>query len=484
MSSVTLINPPERMRVWAGIPQAMAYGVYCFPPLGLMYLQAAIEKRTSHRCDIYDPVIDNLDHPAFDRGLRRYDLDIVGISAYTHSLPDVQMSIQAVRRHNPDARIILGGPHPIMFPEQAAGLKGIDAICTGDGDETFVEVVERWSKGKSLEGVEGVWWKGKDQELHRNPNRPQRRELDAMPWPDRSRSRYRDYWVPGTKAPRVSTALTSYGCPHNCPFCFTHKKQYRVRDIDNILDEMEHCVSLDIKEMFFVDDLFTPNAKWATRFSQAVKERGIQFDWGYKTTVNGTTREQIRACREAGCTKIHFGVESTHDISLETYRKHCTTEEVKQVFRWCREEGVRSVAYIMIGGPEDTSMDQVRRNIDGALALDAEYAVFAVYSPYPGTEAFDEGARKGLYAPDCWDRLMADPLCGVDVPVCWEEHLSREELLQLLKECHRRFYLRPQVIARNLKHLASMQEFKRLARGALSIAQLEMMNAASRGAPV
>ena len=41
---ITLINPPEKLRVWAGIPKAHAHGVYCFPPLGLMYIQAAIEK--------------------------------------------------------------------------------------------------------------------------------------------------------------------------------------------------------------------------------------------------------------------------------------------------------------------------------------------------------------------------------------------------------------------------------------------------------
>ena len=43
---ITLINPPEQLRVWAGIPKAMAHGVYCFPPLGLMYMQASVEART------------------------------------------------------------------------------------------------------------------------------------------------------------------------------------------------------------------------------------------------------------------------------------------------------------------------------------------------------------------------------------------------------------------------------------------------------
>ena len=60
----------------------------------------------------------------------------------------------------------------------------------------------------------------------------------------------------------VTTAITSRGCPHSCPFCLTYKKQYRIRDFDNILDEIEDCVSLGITEVHFIDDLFTPNSQW------------------------------------------------------------------------------------------------------------------------------------------------------------------------------------------------------------------------------
>ena len=90
---ITLINPPERLRVWAGIPKAHAHGVYCFPPLGLMHIQAGVEKRSHYVADICDPVVDDLDYPDFEQMLKRYPLDLVGISTYTHSLPDVQMTI-------------------------------------------------------------------------------------------------------------------------------------------------------------------------------------------------------------------------------------------------------------------------------------------------------------------------------------------------------------------------------------------------------
>jgi hypothetical protein len=138
----------------------------------------------------------------------------------------------------------------------------------------------------------------------------------------------------------------------------------------------------------------------------------------------------------------------------------------------------------MIGGPHETSPHDIEMNLEEMLKLDADYAAFAIYTPYPGTEAFEEGARLGLYPADCWDRLMKDPLCGAKVPVCWEQYLSAAQLLELLKLCHRRFYFRPRFVARQLRQLQSLSELKRLVNGALSLLKLERTTAASPDAPV
>lgn len=481
--STTLIQPPERLRVWAGIPKAHAHGVYIFPPLGLMHLQAAVEKRSSHRVEICDPVVDDLDYPDFEQLLTRYDLDLVGITTYTHSLPDVQQTINTVKKLNPKAKIVLGGPHPNMFPEYAIQLEGADAILTGDGEDAFLEMVERFDKGKDWSGIAGLWWKDGG-EVHKNEERPSTKNLTAYPWPDRSRVRYRDYYLPGTQEPIMTTAITSRGCPHSCPFCLTYKKQYRIRDIEDILDEAEHCLSLGITEIMYIDDLFTPNSQWVLKFTDGIERRGLKFKWSYKTTIAGTTREQIRRCRETGCTKIHFGVESANNEGLDAWGKHCDTDDVHRVFKWCREEGVKSVAYIMLAGPHERSMEAAVRNVDEAIKLDADFAVFAVFSPYPGTDSFAEGAKMGLYEADVWDKLMKDPLCGVEVPVAWEEHLSRDEILELLKIAHRKFYMRPRFLARQVMGLQTGAEFKRLAGGALSLLKLELLKSSSRTAPV
>ncbi len=482
--SITLINPPEKLRVWAGVSESMTYGVYCFPPLGLMYIQAALEKSTGFQCEIYDAVVDDLNHDDFAKGLDKYDLDIVGVSCYTHSLPDVQMSINSVKKRNPNAVVILGGPHPIMFPEYSIELLNVDIICTGDGDDVFIDLIKALEKGDSLETVNGIWFKDSSGQVVKNQPRKETRDLTWQTWPDRRRTRYQDYWVPGSQQPLVTTAITSRGCPHSCPFCFTYTKSYRMRDIDNILDEIEDCISIGITEIFFVDDLFTPNSQWAMKFCDTIERRSLKFNWGYKTTISGTTREQIRRCKETGCTKMHFGVESMDNEGLDEHDKHCDTDDVHRVFQWCREEGLRSVAYIMIGGPHERTKDDILRNLDGVMKLNPDYAAFAIYTPYPNTPTFERGAELGLYNADCWDKLMRDPLCGEKVPVCWEEHLSNEELLDLLKICHRRFYFRPTFIVKSLFKLKSTAELKRLSSSALSLLKMELLSTDSHEAPV
>ena len=66
-----------------------------------MYIQAAIEKRSNYIAEIIDPVVTDIDYPEFETMLRKYPLDLVGISAYTHSLPDVQQTINLVERSIP-----------------------------------------------------------------------------------------------------------------------------------------------------------------------------------------------------------------------------------------------------------------------------------------------------------------------------------------------------------------------------------------------
>ena len=90
----------------------------------------------------------------------------------------------------------------------------LDAITTGDGEDAFVEIVEAYNAGRSLEGIEGVWFKDKSGQIIKNRERKSTKSLDAYPWPDRSRTRYQEYYLPMTQrlvAERFASDIEHFG---------------------------------------------------------------------------------------------------------------------------------------------------------------------------------------------------------------------------------------------------------------------------------
>ena len=72
--------------------------------------------------------------------------DLVGLSSMTQYSSTVHEIISVVRRINPQAYIVWGGIHPIIYPEDA--IKHADAVCTGEGEFAFQIFLELFNNGK------------------------------------------------------------------------------------------------------------------------------------------------------------------------------------------------------------------------------------------------------------------------------------------------------------------------------------------------
>jgi radical SAM superfamily enzyme YgiQ (UPF0313 family) len=165
---------------------------------------------------------------------------------------------------------------------------------------------------------------------------------------------------------------------------------------------------------------------------------------------------------------ISFGVETGSDEGLLQLRKNTTTGQIRNVFRWCRELGILTIADFMLGLPFERSADDVRRNVDFLLELDPDYAQFSILSLFPNTELFADAARHGLIDPNRWNAFASLPTSDFYVDH-WEEHISLNELLRLQQDSYRRFYLRPRYIWRSLVSTCSWHEFTSKLHGAMKL---------------
>ena len=474
---VLLIHPPKRHQVWAGVPSVFndKYA-YIFPPLAVMSLSAWLKRHTDHEVHVLDGVVEDLDGPGIERAVAALRPDVVGVSATaTHNLVNMDTCIRATQRAAPDAFVVMGGAHVNSFPHQAARFPGVDACIQGDGEEPLAALLETLEQDGDLEQVPGIVLLREDDTVFEGERQPPIHDLDVLPFPDRQACPPGRYFTPGMRGGRTTTMMSSRGCPHRCVFCNVPTR-YRPRSPAGVVDELAECVHRHgIQDVHFVDDLFNITPERVMEISEQILQRGLKVWWGYKASVRQTTPEMIRLARRAGCYRMHYGVETYTDEGLKALNKKATVEEIEAVFRMTQAEGVKAIAYMIMGCPHERTADDILGVVPFMHRLKPDYVVYSLFTPYPDAPIFEEGVRRGLWAADVWERFMLQPTTDHDLPTAWEEHLSKEELLHLFKRVNRRFYLHPRTLLRTAARIRTAAELWHVLLGGFQLGRMELL---------
>jgi len=190
-----------------------------------------------------------------------------------------------------------------------------------------------------------------------------------------------------------------------------------------------------------------------------IKARGFKMTWDVRSRVNTIDEEMIIAMKEAGCVRIHFGVESAQEHVLKALNKGITKEQVRNAFTWCRKHGVKSLAYFMIGNPGETE-DDILATAKFARELKPDYMQCTILTPFPATKLYDQAMKNGFIKSDVWREYAKNPSEDFQPPI-WEENFTREELQKKLRLFYKKFYLTPRFI---LGAISEVRNFKQLTR--------------------
>ena len=254
----------------------------------------------------------------------------------------------------------------------------------------------------------------------------------------------------------LTSVLTSYGCPAVCSFCVSEKIEYRYRNPQNVIQELKAVKKLGVKEIFFRDPVFCANKKQGHSIMDMMIQNDFGFYWVADTRVNIISEETARLMKKSGCHALHFGVESANMNILKKYNKGMTIEKVKKTFGICKEYGIETVGYFILGLPGET-VDDVRRTIDLAIELDCDYASFNTPLPIIGTSLRDE-AVQNRWIEDVQDEAYDGSL----IPLIETESLSKRDIVELKNMAYKKFYLRPKYIIKMILKLRSIYKAKML----------------------
>lgn len=316
-------------------------------PLGLGFLISVLRKE-GHQVFFIDNYLQPSDF--LERGfLQNNAIDYIGIYANTICYADTLRMFNKIQRLRESGKwkgkIIVGGPHTTVAADTIPDF--VDHVVLGEGEQAIIDIVNETVSSRILRG-----------ERIKN--------LDHLPFPawDFFVPLPYNFTAPWTDVTPVFTMNTSRGCPFGCTFCSVESiwgKKYTTYSAERIIEEVLFLQrNYSARVIYFREDNFTLKPKRVREFCQLLHKRHIDIQWICETRVDTLTLPLLREMKKSGCIGLYVGVESGSPRMLELMNKGISLQQVKHVFKWCRNLGIHTYASFIYGLPTETFEDLVQ----------------------------------------------------------------------------------------------------------------------------
>lgn len=427
-------------------------------PLGICYLAAILEKNNIPT-KILDADTLNLTLEETFRHIDKYMPLIIGISTLTTTFPYVKILAKEIKKKYPSIFIVVGGAHITAMPEQSIKNKCFDFGVIGEGEYTFLKLVQTLLDKKSYKNIEGIIYK-KDRKIIKTKPRKLIEDLDELPFPTYhllpSIKLYRPQ-IHSMKATPIASIITSRGCPFQCIYCdkSVFGSKYRVRSPKNVVDEIEYLINkFGVKEIIFCDDNFTLIKKRVSDICDEILKRKLKIYWSCSVRADNVDKKLLEKMKSSGCWLIALGIESGNQKILEISKKNISLDIIKKVVKWSNEFKIKVRGYFMLGLPGETK-ESIEDTINFAKSLKLNTAEFTICTPFPNTPLYNNISKYGKLDDSDFSRFSQM------FPVFTPNGLSSEYLIRKQREAHRKFYLRPSKIFDFILQIRSLNDIKR-----------------------
>jgi anaerobic magnesium-protoporphyrin IX monomethyl ester cyclase len=286
--------------------------------------------------------------------------------------------LAAARSHGRPA-LVAGGHGASSLPGEILAA-GADAVVIGEGETTFRRLIEEGMEairpgdpGLALL-VDGRVIAGPPQKLIFPLDRLQTPARDLMPAP-----------LDG-----VHLLETSRGCPHACSFCEATRfygRRWRGYSPSRVVSEVRRLV--DDFGAFVIecaDDNFTASPSRVLRICEALRNETLPAFFLVSARADDLVAhpDLIPAMAEARMLRVSVGVETLDPDVAAGVGKPIPPEVYREAFGRMREQGIFSVASLIVGLPGETPETRAR---SAALAVEAapDAARFLPFLPVPGS---------------------------------------------------------------------------------------------------
>ncbi len=377
--------------------------VYLHLPYSSLCLAAYIREH-GYKADILDMRVKDWKEHDFSR------TDVVGIGCMTGNQIKMGLELASlIRQRHPDMPIVWGGVHPTLYPKQTCEHPHVDYVVRGEGEVTFLELLEALNGRLQLKDVNGITYM-RGGEVLENPDREPIKDLDTLPFPAYDLVVIEDY--PNVRD--IFDYQSSRGCPYRCSFCYNlafNNRRWRAKSPDKTISEIKKIKELyDVRSIGFVDDELFINIRRTSEIVKKLVDADLDIGWIASCRLDILQRypdETMELIKASGCSKLYFGAESGSQKILDHIKKDITVSDIFNATKKCLKNNITPILSFMSGFPDETFGDlkMTHDTIEKLLKMDKRVTVNGVfvYNPYPGGELFEDSIRNGIETPSAFE---------------------------------------------------------------------------------
>lgn len=366
------------------------YAVY---PLGLEYVAAAA-RQAGHLVEILDVQVDKAPPGPRAAAFRPH---VIGISLRNIDDALIQRRETFFRelhdlcdalRHHSHAPLVLGGSGYSIFPHQLLELSGADYGIAGEGERSFVALIEALATGAPPSAVPGLVYRQHGRVVS-NPSRVHGTPTPTPPLPPARSERLAQFYLQRSSMLNVQTQR---GCALRCCYCtypLIEGAAHRSRPAEEVVEELAELERLGARYVFLVDSVFNSSPEHVQRLSEGILRRGLKLRWCCFLRPQRLTADLFRTMTAAGLAHVEFGSDSFCDPVLASYGKHLTFEDIRHASALARQAGVEYCHFLICGGPGETEATLATTFAHAQQLEGTTIMARAGMRVYPGTPLFE-----------------------------------------------------------------------------------------------
>ncbi len=371
-----------------------------YPPLGTMYAASYLRAR-GYDVGLFDAMLAETEDEwaaALDAHQPRYAILFEDNFNYLSKMCLLRMRAAAfamikLAKARGCVVILCGADATDHAPKYFA--EGADYVLVGEGEETLGELMDRLEGRASgaLDTIIGLAWPDGNGGQHRNPRRPDIRDLDALPFPAWDLvdvPRYRALWRQRHGYYSMNM-VTTRGCPYHCNWCAKPiwGQRYNSRSPENVAAEMQWLKNTyQPDHIWFADDILGLKPNWLVRFSVLLREAETVVPFKCLTRADLVTESVAAALAAAGCETVWLGAESGSQKILDAMDKGDQVADIYAAAKRLRSAGLRVCFFLQFGYPGE-SWDDIQLTLKMVRECLPDDIGISVSYPLPGTVFYD-----------------------------------------------------------------------------------------------